>query len=248
MITGPEAGITRDAIAVELDWEGRSLTAVRHRGAQAQDADGGQGRGVFGRRHLEGDPLRRGRRAGARRRTSLREAGPADRRSHRAGGPGARHRREQMGPCARTAGEARRAEGDLRAPAGANQGRCRSSRSRRLPARASTRSCAPCSPPMCCGTGGCPPMRSINGCARPSKRIRLLPYRAGASSSDTSRRAMRALRPSCCSARGRRLCRTPMCAIWSTALRETFDLKGVPIRLHLRKGEQSLRHEGNDRR
>ena len=31
LLTGPEAGITRDAIAVELDWRGRALPPLRHR-------------------------------------------------------------------------------------------------------------------------------------------------------------------------------------------------------------------------
>ena len=84
MITGPEAGITRDAIAVELELAGQAAQAVRHGGLEAQDADGRQGRGAVGRRHAQGDPLCRSRRAAARRRASLREAGFADRRSHRA--------------------------------------------------------------------------------------------------------------------------------------------------------------------
>ena len=75
MITGPEAGITRDAIAVSARMAGPHAAAVRYRRAAAQDAGRGTRRGAFGRRCAEGDPLCRGRRADARRRAPVREAG-----------------------------------------------------------------------------------------------------------------------------------------------------------------------------
>ena len=44
MITGPEPGLTRDAIATELDWNGRADPPLRHRGPQAQGAHHRAGR------------------------------------------------------------------------------------------------------------------------------------------------------------------------------------------------------------
>ena len=41
LLTGPEAGITRDAIAVEAEWLGTPVPGVRHRG----DAEEGEGPG-----------------------------------------------------------------------------------------------------------------------------------------------------------------------------------------------------------
>ncbi len=106
LLTGPEAGITRDAIAIDWAWRGRADPALRHgRAAQAR-ARAGQAREAVGRRRAPGRAVRRGRRRAARRHHPVREAGPHHRRSHRAGGAGARHRPQQVGSRRRPAGAA----------------------------------------------------------------------------------------------------------------------------------------------
>ena len=185
MITGPEAGITRDAIASALEWRGQVVAAVRHRGAQAQDAGRGTRRGALGRRCAEGDPLRRGRGAAARRRAAVREAGSADRRSDRAGGPRAGHRRQQMGPRARARQAPRRTAREVPAPLAAGQGR-----------GAGAGLGADRAGPRQADAGGARGRRLVepqaaDACAqslaagRGRARIRLRPCRDGASSSDT---------------------------------------------------------------
>ena len=61
MLTGPEAGITRDTIEVDLQLEGPDLPPARHRGAAAAAAHPGEAREALGRRHDQRHPLRRGR-------------------------------------------------------------------------------------------------------------------------------------------------------------------------------------------
>jgi GTP-binding protein len=73
LLTGPEAGITRDAIAVDVTWQDRPF------------------------RIHECDPLRRSGGAVDGCGKALRGAGPAHRGSGRARGPRAGHRHEQMG-------------------------------------------------------------------------------------------------------------------------------------------------------
>ncbi len=58
MITGPEAGITRDAIAADLTWDERPLQLFDTAGLQAQNARRRQSRRTFRRRHAQGHPLR----------------------------------------------------------------------------------------------------------------------------------------------------------------------------------------------
>ena len=98
LLTGPEAGITRDAIAVDLDWHGRKFrlydTAGLRRRSRVEEK-------------LEklsvADALNAVRFAEVvvvllDVENAVRGAGPAHRRSGRAGRPRDRHRRQQMGP------------------------------------------------------------------------------------------------------------------------------------------------------
>ena len=98
MLTGPEAGITRDTIEVDLNWKGRTFhlhdTAGLRRPPRIQEkleklsvADT-----INAIRFAEVVVLL----MDAER--SVRGAGPAHRRPRRARGPGARHRHLQMGP------------------------------------------------------------------------------------------------------------------------------------------------------
>ena len=67
MITGPEAGITRDSISLDWEWEGRAGAAGRHRGPAQARQGRRQARAVVRRRHPPRDRLCRSRRAAARR-------------------------------------------------------------------------------------------------------------------------------------------------------------------------------------
>ena len=49
LLTGPEAGITRDSIALDWDWRGRHDQAVRHRGPAQARPGRGQARKALGR-------------------------------------------------------------------------------------------------------------------------------------------------------------------------------------------------------
>ena len=59
LLTGPEAGITRDAIAVDLTWDGRRFRVHDTAGHAPRVADRGQAGKAVGRRRARGDPLRR---------------------------------------------------------------------------------------------------------------------------------------------------------------------------------------------
>ena len=60
LLTGPEAGITRDTIAVDLALAGAQLPPARHRRAAPHAAGRGEAREALGRRCDQCDPLRRG--------------------------------------------------------------------------------------------------------------------------------------------------------------------------------------------
>ena len=119
LLTGPEAGITRDSISVDWDWRGREIklfdTAGMRRKAKVQEKL--EKLSVAGRaaRH----PLRRDRHHRARRDHPLREAGPADRRPDHPRGQGAGHRLQQVGPDRQPAGGAGRTAREDRAAAAA---------------------------------------------------------------------------------------------------------------------------------
>ena len=59
LLTGPEAGITRDSIAVDVDMARPHIPHPRHRGHAAAFAHRGEAREAFGRRRDQCDPLRR---------------------------------------------------------------------------------------------------------------------------------------------------------------------------------------------
>ena len=61
LLTGPEAGITRDAIAVDWDLAGPHDPAVRHRRPAPQGEGAGEAGKALGRRRAARHPLRRGR-------------------------------------------------------------------------------------------------------------------------------------------------------------------------------------------
>ena len=75
MITGPEAGITRDSISLDWEWAGPSGPAGRHRGPAQARQGRRQARAPVGRRYQALDRLRRGRGAAARRHPRPRIAG-----------------------------------------------------------------------------------------------------------------------------------------------------------------------------
>ena len=58
LLTGPEAGITRDAIAVDLDWRGRTLRIHDTAGLRRRSRVVGEARKTVDRRHAQRDPLR----------------------------------------------------------------------------------------------------------------------------------------------------------------------------------------------
>ena len=118
MITGPEAGITRDSISLDWEWEGRAGPAGRYRGSEEARQGRGQARAPVGRGYQARARLCRGRGPPARRDARARIAGPQDREPGDRGGPRADHRGEQVGrrrPCVvavqRDQGGARRGAG-----------------------------------------------------------------------------------------------------------------------------------------
>ena len=98
LLTGPEAGITRDAIAVDVDVARPHLPPPRHRRHAAAVAHRGEAREAVGRRHDQRHPLRRGGDRADGLAAAVRGAGPAHRRPGRARGPRGRDRHEQVGP------------------------------------------------------------------------------------------------------------------------------------------------------
>ena len=58
LLTGPEAGITRDAIAVDLDWQGRTLRVYDTAGLRRRSRVSREARKALDRRYAGRDPLR----------------------------------------------------------------------------------------------------------------------------------------------------------------------------------------------
>ena len=81
LLTAPEAGTTRDAIAVDLDWRGQKFRLYDTAGIAPPFARRGEAGKAFGRRCAQRGAFCRSRGGPARRRASLRGAGPAYRRS-----------------------------------------------------------------------------------------------------------------------------------------------------------------------
>ena len=97
LLTGPEAGITRDAIAVDWRWRDRPLRLVDTAGLRRRARDRGQARTALGRRCAARGPLCRNRSARPRCAAAARTPGSDDRPARRRGRPGDRACRHQMG-------------------------------------------------------------------------------------------------------------------------------------------------------
>ena len=97
LLSGPEAGITRDAIADRLDVARPSDPARRHRRAAPQAAGRRQARAALGRRRAARDPVCRNRGPGHGCAAAARAAGSDDRPARRGGGARAGARGKQMG-------------------------------------------------------------------------------------------------------------------------------------------------------
>ncbi len=163
LLTGPEAGITRDSISVDWEWGGRRIKLFDTAGMRRKAQGPGKARKAVRRRRLARHPLCRSRDRRARCDDSLREAGSADRRPDRPRGQGAGHRLQQMGPDRRPAGDAGRVAREDRAafaagarhPGGDGFGRNRP-RPRQADGRRSSR-------PIRSGTAASRPASSIAG-------------------------------------------------------------------------------------
>ena len=97
MITGPEAGITRDSISLDWEWQGKPVRLVDTAGLRKRAKVDDKLGEIVGVRHPPGDRPCRSRRAAARRHPRARSAGSEDRRRGARGGPRAGHRAQQMG-------------------------------------------------------------------------------------------------------------------------------------------------------
>ena len=60
LLTGPEAGITRDSISVDWDWRGRQIKLFDTAGMRRKAQGAGEARKAVGRRRPARHPLRRG--------------------------------------------------------------------------------------------------------------------------------------------------------------------------------------------
>ena len=185
VLTGPEAGITRDAIRVEWEWKGRRGAPGRHRGHAPAQPHRCQARGRIGRRHARHDPAGRRRGRGPRRRRHGRQAGshhcrPGDRRGPRPGDRRQQDRSFGRRPGGREPGlaQAHRPAGGVVRP---GQGRADrrllgAERPRHRPADAGG-----VRRPTTSGTSACRRPSSIAGCARWRPCIRRRSPGAGAS-------------------------------------------------------------------
>ena len=128
MITGPEAGITRDSISLDWEWEGRPVRLVDTAGLQKARQGRRQARAAVRRRHQPRDRLCRSRRAAARRHPRPGSAGPQDRQPGDRGGAGADHRAQQMGRGRKCLVAVQRRQGGARRGARAIEGRAAADR------------------------------------------------------------------------------------------------------------------------
>ena len=97
LLVGPEAGITRDAIAVDWEWQGRQFRLVDTAGMRKKAKVQAQARAFVGRRDAARHPLCRRVRAGDGRERSVRASGSHHRRSRGARRPRARVRAGEVG-------------------------------------------------------------------------------------------------------------------------------------------------------
>ena len=124
MITGPEAGITRDSISHGLGMgRARPVRLVDTAGMRKRAKVTDKLEWLSDRRRPPLDRACRGRRAAAGRHPRPRSAGPADRRQHRRGRAGADHRHQQMGRGGECLVPVQRDQGGARRGAVAAQGR-----------------------------------------------------------------------------------------------------------------------------
>ena len=165
MLTGPEPGLTRDAVATDFVWGGRARAPVRYGGAAAQGAHRRDGREAHRQRRGTRHPFRRGRGGADRRAACAGAPGPHHRRPGRGGRTCARRCRQQVGPRCRQAEDA---EGAARIPGdrlaqlpGVPLVPCP-----RSPAVASTSSKPRCSTATRAGTGACRRPTSTAGSAK----------------------------------------------------------------------------------
>ena len=136
LLTGPEPGLTRDAISGRLAVAGPQDRAGRHRRAAPPGADraGRPGRAVEPLR-ARGAAPRRGRAPAARRDDAARPAGPDDRQPGGRGRPRARGRRQQVGSGGRARAPRWRCCASGSRPACPRSRACPACRSRCGPAR-----------------------------------------------------------------------------------------------------------------
>ncbi len=98
LLTGPEAGITRDAIAVRTDWFGTPFRVFDTAGMRKKAKVQAKLEKLSRLGRAKGGEVRRGGGGAARRADPVREPGSQDRRSGRARGAGGRRRGQQVGP------------------------------------------------------------------------------------------------------------------------------------------------------
>ncbi len=156
MITGPEPGLTRDAVAVRLRGPGRPDRAGGYRRAAAEGADRGGAREDEHVGHDRGAQDGRDRRAVRGRAGGAARAGPADRAPDRAGGPRLRAGAEQVGRGARPQRRAQGRHGPAADQPGADardRGRDAVGDDRRRRGQAAARGAPGAAR---CGTRGCP--------------------------------------------------------------------------------------------
>ena len=242
LLTGPEAGITRDAIAVEHDWQGRTLPHLRHRRPAPPRARRGEAGEALGRRRAQRRALRRGGGGAGRRRASpsrsrtsaspiwssakaARWCSPVGKWDLQEKKAGAIKKLRDQAAAEAHAIEGRAAGGGVGAdrrgprPADAGDRRClrgleqaRADRGAQSLVRA--------------GAGGA----SAAGGVGPPAQAQL--HHAG---QERGRRA------SCCSARAPTRVPDAYKRYLVNSLRETFDLPGTPIRLTLREKENPFK-------
>ena len=122
LLTGPEAGITRDAIPVDWEYDGRPIRLVDTAGLRKRARVQETLEKLSTADTIRAITFRRGGDPGDGRRERLRDPGYADRRSGGAGGAGSRLLPRQVGPRGGAAGASCRADRDSGAGAAASAG------------------------------------------------------------------------------------------------------------------------------
>ena len=239
LLTGPEPGLTRDAVRGRLAVAGPPHRAGRHRRAAAPRADRARRpRGALEPRGARGAAPGRGGGAAGRCHLAAGQAGPDDRQPRASRPAGRWSWRATSGtwsasPTRALAAIRERLETRLPQIKGVA---C-------LPISVLTGKqrgrgcCRRWSRPSSAGRAGCRPRRSTAGSRRRSRPTSRRWPRGAASRSATPPRSPPGRRPSCCSSARRAPCRTAYLRYLGNSLRETFDLPGVPLRLLPRTGD-----------